>query len=507
MNALESSPRRSGLILHPTSLPGRFGLGDLGPEARRFVDVLAATGQQLWQILPLGPVHEEWFSPYAAYSAFAGNPLVISPELLCEQGLLRADELESAPASSLERMDFRQVPSLKGRLLAKASQAFRSQASASLREQFEQFQQESREWLEDYALYMAIRQGQGRAWRRWDEALRRREPAALESARRGLAEDVFHHKYLQFEFHRQWAALKAYANSRGVRILGDVSIYLSQNSSDVWAHREYFQLSPDTFAPAVEAGAPPDDFFCAEGQRWGMPVYDWSRLAQEDYRWWAARLRQSFERFDHVRIDHFGGFEAYWAIPSGRPALEGTWAPGPGSAFFESMRRQLGPLPVVVEDLGFITPAMRALRDAFHFPGMCVLQYAFTKTPDNPHVPYKCRPGCVVYTGTHDTNTSLGWFQEAPESERRAALEYLGGPAPERIHWELIRLAWSSVAQWALAPVQDVLGLGAGARMNQPGSATPLNWSWRFQWEQLTDEALARLASVTRTYGRSPPAP
>ncbi|ADO69176.1 4-alpha-glucanotransferase [Stigmatella aurantiaca] len=504
MTPLEPSPRRSGLILHPTSLPGRFGLGDLGPEARRFVDVLSATGQQLWQILPLGPVHEEWFSPYAAYSAFAGNPLLLSPEVLCEQGLLSADALEEAPPSCLERVDFGQAIELKWRLLAKASQAFFRRAPASLRHQFEQFQHEAREWLDDYALYMAIRQGQGRAWRRWEEGLRRREPGALEAARRQLAEDVLHQQYLQFEFHRQWGALKTYANSRGVRILGDVSIYVSQNSADVWAHREYFQLSPETFAPAVESGTPPDGVFSTEGQRWGMPVYDWQRLAQEEYRWWAARLRQSFERFDHVRLDHFGGFESYWAIPSGSPAREGRWAPGPGKAFFDAMRRQLGPLPVVVEDLGFITPAMRELRDAFGFPGMCVLQYAFKQTPDNPHLPYKCRPGCVIYTGTHDTNTAMGWFQAASAPEQRAALEYLGGPPPGALHWALIRQAWSSVAQWSLAPLQDVMGLGAGARMNHPGTAGPLNWSWRFRWEQLPDEVLAQLALLTKTYGRLP---
>jgi 4-alpha-glucanotransferase len=506
MSLLRALPRMSGIILHPTSLPGRFGIGELGAEARRFVDFLADSGQQLWQMLPLGPAHSgDWYSPYSAFSAFAGNPLLLSLEQLREQGLLEASELAGAPPLPEERVDFPRVAAFKAPLLARASQAFRARAAPALREQFEQFREASRGWLEDYALFMALRQERGVAWGSWEEGLRRREPAALEAARRELAEAVFHHEYLQFEFDRQWRSLKRYANERGIRILGDLPIYVSYDSADVWARPEYFQLSPDTLRPAGEAGVPPDGFFSEEGQHWGNPVYDWQRLARDEYRWWAERLRQSFRLFDFVRLDHFRGFEAYWVIPAGAPSPKlGRWEQGPGAAFFEAMRRQLGELPIIVEDLGFITPPVHALREAFGFPGMFVLQFAFGGGQGNPYLPYKCRPGFVIYTGTHDTATTVEWFRALSGPERQAALEYLGSQGPHGPHWDWMRMAWGSVAQWALAPLQDVMGLGEEGRMNRPGVSGPENWSWRFRWEWLTQEARERLASLTRTYGRAP---
>ena len=505
MNLLSSRPRMGGIILHLSSLPGRFGIGELGAQARRFVDFLAASGQQLWQVLPLGPTSlRDWCSPYSAFSAFAGNPLLLCLEQIQEQGLLDASALENAPPFPEERVDFPRVVEFKERLLAQASRAFRAHASPALREEFARFEEMSRAWLDDYALFTALRQEQAGGWSEWEEGLRRRQPAALEAARRRLADEVFHHKYLQFEFDRQWNSLKRYSNERGIRILGDLPIYVSHDSADVWAWPEYFQLAPDTLRPAVEAGVPPD-VFSEEGQHWGNPVYDWQRLARDNYRWWAERLQQSFRRFDFVRIDHFRAFEAYWIIPAGAPSPKlGRWEQGPGARFFEVMRDQLRELPITVEDIGVITSDVRALRDEFDFPGMFVLQFAFDGDQDNPYLPFKCRPDFVIYTGTHDTSTIPAWFRSLKDSERQAVLEYLGATGPHGLHWDLMRVAWSSVAQWALAPLQDVLGLGEEGRMNRPGTTGPENWTWRLRWDWLTDETRERLKLITRTYGRMP---
>ncbi|PTL84516.1 4-alpha-glucanotransferase [Vitiosangium sp. GDMCC 1.1324] len=505
MRLLSRQPRMGGIILHLSSLPGRFGIGDLGTQAHRFVDFLAASGQQLWQVLPVGPTSlRDWCSPYSSFSAFAGNPLLLCLEQLQAQGLLDASALEGVPAFPEERVDFPRVVEFKERLLAQASRAFRTRASPALREEFARFQEASRAWLEDYALFTALREEQGVAWSQWEEGLRRREPAALEAAKLRLADAVFHHQYLQFEFDRQWNRLRRYANERGVRIFGDLPIYVSHDSADVWARPEYFRLTPDTLRPSVEAGVPPD-FFSEEGQHWGNPVYDWQRLARDDYRWWAERLQQSFRRFDFVRIDHFRAFEAYWVIPAGAPSPKlGRWEKGPGAHFFESMCRQLGELPITVEDVGVITPEVHALREECGFPSMFILQFAFDGNPDNAYLPFKCQPGFIMYTGTHDTSTLLGWFRSLTVPVGQSVLEYLGTTGPRGVHWDLMRVAWSSVAQWALAPLQDVLGLGEEGRMNRPGTVGPENWSWRLRWELLTDELSEQLESLTRTYGRAP---
>jgi 4-alpha-glucanotransferase len=504
MSHLRASPRLSGILLHPTSLPSPFGVGDFGPGARRFVDLMATAGQRLWQVLPINTIYEPWFSPYSALSAFAGNPLLISPESLWEQGLLGMETLEAARRPALGRVDFGQAFVLKEALFVQASQAFARQASPAQREQFEQFQHEEREWLEDYALFMVIRKEQGRSWRRWEEGLRFHTPSALEEVRRQKADEVFHQKFLQFEFHRQWRELRRYANARGVRILGDVPIYVSLRSADVWAHRELFQFKPETLALSVVSGAPPDNDFSSEGQRWGSPLYDWSHMARDDYRWWAARLRHNMRSFDYVRLDHFPAFESAWAIPDESPSpRHGHWQKGPGSAFFDAMQRQLGPLPVVVEDLGFVTPAMHALREEFRFPGMFVLQYALTSGRQALTRPGLCREDSLIYTGTHDTNTSVGWFHSLHEPERRLVAEFLGQCEPGAVHQEMIRLAWASEARWAVAPLQDVIGLGSEGRMNIPGIGASDNWNWCFLWEQLTEESLRWLASLTRLHGRA----
>jgi 4-alpha-glucanotransferase len=496
--------RTSGLVLHPTSLPGRFGIGDIGPEARRFVDFLASSSQGLWQILPLGPTHEDWFSPYSSFSAFAGNPLLISPEVLHEKGLLSADDLAAAPELPADYIDFRRVREVKWSLLRRACQRFRDRRNGQERDEFDAFCREAEPWLVDFALFMAIREASGGAsWSRWEEGLRRRSPDALRAARRNLADEVFLQKYAQFEFFRQWALLKRYANARDVAILGDIPIYVAFDSADIWVHPEYFMLSPDALEPLFVAGVPPDDFFSSEGQRWGTPVYDWERLKQDDYAFWIDRFRMSFFQFDCVRLDHFRGFEAFWIIPREAPTPKvGRWVQGPGSDFFAAMRRRLGELPLVVEDLGYITPPVHALREEIGFPGMFVMQFAFGDSKNSPYLPYKCLPNAVIYTGTHDTDTTMGWFRSISEAERRALLDYLGALGPYGIPWDVMRLAWGSVARWALAPLQDVLGMGSEVRMNTPGTDSLKNWSFRFRKEALTDEACERLASITRIYGR-----
>jgi 4-alpha-glucanotransferase len=504
---LTSQVRASGIILHPTSLPGRFGIGDLGPEAYRFVDFLAATGQQIWQLLPLGPTHaEEWHSPYSALSAFAGNPLLLSMELIHDQGLLDTSALADAAAPADDAVDFARVVELKERLLAQASANFQIRASAALRDQLAQFCRSASAWLDDYSLFMALRQEQGPNWVHWEDRFRHREPATLDAARKRLAPAIFCHKYIQFEFERQWSLLKHHANSRGVQILGDLPFYVSANSADVWAQPELFQLSPTTLQPVVEAGVPPE-IFCADGQHWGNPVYDWQRLAQDDYKWWAERLKQSFHLYDFVRVDHFRAFEAYWTIPRGAAPKSGQWVKGPGADFFNAMLRHLPnlpELPITAEDIGGITPEVQALREQFGFPSMFVLHFAFDGNIDNPYLPFRCRSGFVCYTGTHDTNTSIGWYRGLGDAERKLWHDYIGAPSSMGMQWDMIRLAWASVAKWAIAPLQDILGLGGEARMNSPGTAIAANWRWRFRWESLSDVDCGRLTHLTKLYGRAP---
>jgi 4-alpha-glucanotransferase len=493
----------SGIILHPSSLPGRHGIGELGAEACRFVDFLASSGQQIWQLLPLGPTQaDDWHSPYSALSAFAGNPLLLSADSMQAHGLLDAAALADAPQFSDTAVEFSRVVEFKEQLFARASEAFRTRAPSELRDGFARFCEAASGWLDDYALFMALKQEQGKQWMQWDDALRRREPSALKAARERLAPAIFHHRFLQFEFDRQWSHVKRYANERGVKILGDMPIYVSLDSADVWARPELFQLSPDTLLPSVEAGVPPD-MFSENGQHWGNPVYNWERIARDDYRWWATRFEHSFRSYDAVRIDHFRAFEAYWVIPRGAPPKSGRWEQGPGAGFFTAMRRQLPDLPITVEDIGSISPEIHALRAQFGFPSMFVLQFGFDGDASNPYLPFRCQPGFVNYTGTHDTNTAVGWYGSLGEVGRAALQDYLGAPSAAGVHWDMIRLAWASVAQWAIAPLQDVMGLGDEARMNRPGTVGADNWSWRFRWDSLSATDRQRLAQFTKMYGRA----
>lgn len=496
--------RASGLLLHPTSLPGRFGIGDLGPEAYRFVDFLQAAGQTLWQILPLGPTGYG-DSPYQCFSAFAGNPLLISPELLVEEGLLDKEALEQVPAFPQERVDYGAVERWKNTILRQASARFFLQRPSLLFGEFEAWCRQEAGWLEDYALFMALKEAHnGAPWTAWAPELAQRRPAALQRARQDLEGAVRVHRFIQFTFFRQWKALRQYAKARGVRIIGDIPIFVAHNSADVWAHPELFFLD-EAGQPTVVAGVPPD-YFSPTGQRWGNPLYRWDRMAEDGYAWWVQRVRKALELVDMVRIDHFRGFEAYWEVPAAEEtAIHGRWVPGPGMAFFEALQAHLGTLPVIAEDLGLITPAVEQMRDACGFPGMKILQFAFGSGPDNPYLPHNyTTPRCVVYTGTHDNDTTAGWFSQIPPAERAYVCRYLHSDGRE-IHWDMIRLAMLSIAEMAVVPVQDVLGLGSEARMNLPGRPHG-NWAWRCPAGALTDEIAGRLRQLAQDYGRYAPA-
>ncbi|MHB1413675.1 MAG: 4-alpha-glucanotransferase [Chloroflexota bacterium] len=490
--------RASGVLLHPTSLPGPHGIGDLGEEAYRFVDFLAAARQRLWQILPLGPVGYG-NSPYAALSAFAGNPLLISLPKLAEDGLLSPADLMTLPLMPVGPVDYEAVAAVKRPLLRLAHTRL-GQAPAALCGDFAAFAAKHREWLPGFALYMALREANGQApWYEWEPGLRRRDPASLAAARARLADEVSYHSFLQFAFYRQWRALRAYAAGRDVRIVGDMPIFVAHDSADVWQHPELFKLGPDG-RPLVVAGVPPD-YFSATGQLWGNPIYDWETMARRGYAWWIARVRGAREEVDAVRLDHFLGFASYWEVPAGEAtAVNGRWVPGPGAKLFAALRDTLGELPFIAEDLGVVTPAVEALRDNFGLPGMAVLQFAFDGGPTNVYLPHNLRHHLVVYTGTHDNDTTRGWFAGRSPAVRETICRYLGGDGGD-IAWDLVRAALTSVANTAIIPLQDILDLGTEARMNLPGTVGG-NWRWRYGADQLSAAVTERLAALTEVSGR-----
>lgn len=499
-------PRSSGILLHPTSFPSRFGIGDLGLEAYRFIDFLKESYQQYWQVLPLGPT-AYGNSPYMCYSAMAGNPLLISPEKLLEEGLLAEEDFANLPAFSEEKLDFEQVLPIKVALLKKACENFKTNASPIQQREFAGFCDSKAYWLDNYALFMALKDdNQGASWHKWEPELVKREPEALDKVQRRLNAEIFYYKFVQFEFFRQWSDLKSYANMRDIEIIGDIPIYVAHDSADVWAHPDIFALDEETGEAAEMAGVPPD-YFSATGQLWGNPVYNWEELEKQDFKWWVQRFEAMLDYVDIIRIDHFRGFEAYWSVPHGEEtAINGKWIEAPGEAFFEVIREKLGKLPVLAEDLGVITPEVEALRDKFEFPGMKVLQFAFGSDPANPFLPFNYPRNAVVYTGTHDNDTTVGWFNTASDYEKQNLLLYLGCISSEGIHWDLIRLALSSVANQAIIPLQDVLGLGNEARMNFP-SIPEGNWEWRYKAGALTEELSSRLKALTRLNGRAPQQP
>jgi 4-alpha-glucanotransferase len=494
--------RAAGLLLHVTSLPSPYGIGDVGPAAVAWVDRLHEARQSWWQALPLGPTGYG-DSPYQPLSSFAGNPLLISPDWLIEDGLLRASDCAGSSFSATA-VDFDAVRRFKHAVLETAWRNFSTGARSDWRPAFERFGQDQAHWLDDYALFRALSAKHGGAsYLEWPDELVRRTPAALDRARRDLASQVEQVRFAQFLLFGQGERLKAHARARGVRLIGDLPFFVSPDSSDVWAHPELFLLDAQ-HRPRVVAGVPPD-YFSSQGQRWGNPIYDWDALRARGYRWCLDRVRALLAHVDAIRLDHFRGFAAAWHIPAGAPtARSGQWVPGPGADFFGVVQKALGGLPFLAEDLGIITPDVGALRDAFHLPGTRVLQFAFDGHTDNPYLPGNYVPNTVVYTGTHDNPTTRGWYEDLPDAERRTLWRYAkraGGTAADAAP-TLLRLAWSSVAALAIAPLQDVLNLGKDARMNRPGSVEG-NWRWRASADMLSASAWEALRDLTEDSARS----
>ena len=493
-------PRASGILLHPTSLPGPFGIGDLGGEAIKFVDLLVEAGQTYWQILPLAPPGDG-DSPYSAYSAFAGNTLLVSPELLVDDGLVTETDLANAPKFSSANVEFSKVEGWKREILATAFETFRSTSGSTLHDEFEFFTRENFWWLDDYAAFRAIKTShEQQAWFQWASPLKSRDEAALNTVRSQLSREIAAEKFFQFLFFRQWLALKRYANENGVLIIGDAPIFVALDSADVWCNQSKFKLNPDG-SPTYVAGVPPD-YFSKTGQLWGNPIYDWEAMLRDNFGWWTARISFALHTVDVLRLDHFIGFARNWEVPGGDETAEnGEWRDVPGREFFTIIRQRLGDLPLIAEDLGALTPEVEYLRDTFGFPGMRILQYAFGGDAYNRDLPHNYVKNCVAYTGTHDNNTTLGWFKAADKNARSHCRKYLQSNGRE-IHWDMMRAAFASVADTAIVPMQDVLGLDSKHRMNVPATG-PGNWSWRMQAGAFSDDLTARLSDLTVLFGRS----
>ena len=478
-------------------------MGDMGIEAYRFIDFLVESDQQYWQVLPLGPTGYG-NSPYSCYSAMAGNPLLINPELLRDDQLLADEDFANLPEFPLDYVDFERAIALKVPLLKKACENFKAKASPMQQKEFSGFCESKENWLEDYALFMALKDHFGGvSWNNWEPEIARREPESLEKWRQQLNAEIYYYKYVQFEFFSQWTELKRYANLRDIKIIGDIPIYVAHDSADVWSHREIFCLHEASGEPALMAGVPPD-YFSSTGQLWGNPVYDWEKLQANNFEWWVERFEAIFAYVDVTRIDHFRGFDAYWAVERGQEtAMYGEWIKAPGTALLDLINQKFGDLSIIAEDLGVITPEVVALRDRYEFPGMKILQFAFGAGPGDPFLPFNYDRNCVVYTGTHDNDTTVGWFNQLSNYERDEVLRYLGCIDPQGIHWSLIRMGWMSIANIAIVPYQDLLGLDTDARMNFPGKPEG-NWGWRYRPEALNKEVGDRLKTMTYISGRAP---
>jgi len=495
--------RGSGILLHITSLPSPYGIGDLGPWAYKYAGFLAQTKQSFWQVLPLCPINPAYGnSPYSSISAFAGNALFISPDLLIEEGLLTREENEGKPPFPDERCDYGSVIPYKETLFEKVYQKFR--ATRKGQDDFEAFCSSRSDWLDDFSLFAVIkRRFQGRIWNRWPKELRDRKRESLHAVEEECHEALEKEKFLQYLFDKQWHSLKAYCNRNGIQLFGDLSIYVSFDSADAWANPHIFKLDEEK-RPLFVSGVPPD-YFSKTGQLWGNPVYQWDKLRETAFDWWIKRMAHHLRLFDAVRIDHFRGLVAYWEVPAGeKTALNGRWVEAPVEDFFKALFGRFSHLPIIAEDLGLITPDVKEALHRLGFPGMKVLLFAFGEDhPMHPYLPHAYERNCVVYTGTHDNNTARGWFErEASPDEKRRLFRYLGRAVPvEEIHWELIRLAMMSVAKTAIFPMQDILGLGEEGRVNRPAT-TWGNWEWRLLPDQITPTVSTKLLEMTETYGR-----
>lgn len=492
--------RRAGILLHPTSLPGPYGIGSLGKACFDWLDFLEAAGQRLWQVMPLGPTGFG-DSPYQCFSAFAGNPYLIDLQLLIDEGLLEPEDLENTHAFSDEAVEYGDVITYKLSILEKAYTHFKSSANEAQREGFATFCKAQAHWLDDYTLFMALKEvNGGEAWNSWDEGVRSRDQDALDAARNDLSDEINKQSVWQWLFHEQWSAVRAYANAKDISIIGDIPIFIAYDSADAWANPELFFFD-DAGNPKVIAGVPPD-YFSETGQRWGNPLYRWDKMKERGFKWWISRFESTLEFVDIIRVDHFRGFEAYWEIPADEEtAVNGRWVKGPGQALFDAIRGALGDdLPIIAEDLGVITPGVTKLRDDNALPGMKVLQFAFAGTASDPYLPHNYIPNSAVYPGTHDNDTTLGWYRQAPEKEKDFVRRYLATD-DSNIAWEFIRLSTASVADTSVTSFQDALNLGSEARMNTPGVAAG-NWSWRFRWGEVPNWLAAQLKELASLYGR-----
>ena len=495
--------RTAGILLHPTSLPGNFGIGDLGNEAYNFVNFLEAAGQKLWQVFPLGPTGYG-DSPYQCFSAFAGNPLLISPEKLLEKGFLTQNDLNSVPISNPHQIDFGQIINYKKNLLKIAFENFKNFDNGT-KTSFEEFNHTNKDWLNDFAFFMAAKDFHGgQLWTSWNKDLVVRKKSALNSWEEKLADGILYHKFVQYQFFLQWKELKSYANSKGIKIIGDMPIFIAYDSADLWAHKELFTIDKEGKLETI-AGVPPD-YFSSTGQLWGNPLYRWNIMEQDDFQWWRQRFANLLETVDIIRIDHFRGFDAFWEIPGGAVTAEkGRWVKAPGEKLFNTVKKYLGDLPIIAEDLGVITKSVAELRDKFNFPGMKILQFAFGTKMERKFLPHNYTPNCMVYTGSHDNDTTRAYFEKAKTEDNdiyQHAQSYLNYYGDDMVK-ELIRAAYSSVADLVVIPMQDILNLGGESRMNFPGKLGG-NWAWRFSWYQVPYDLAGYYKELTTLYERPP---
>lgn len=492
--------RSSGILMHPTSFYSNYGIGDLGKGAYDFIDFLILSKQKLWQTFPLGPTGYG-DSPYQCFSAFAGNPLLLSIDILIEDLLLSESDIPDE-YFDLQSIDYGKVINFKNPLFQKAYENFKLSKDSLLKNKFEIFIKNNSLWLEDYALFAALKDHfGGKAWTDWDKDIKLREEHSLIHYRKKLDDRCYYYKFIQYMFHKQWSELKAYANENGIKIIGDIPIFVAFDSADAWSNPELFLFDQDR-KPIKVAGVPPD-YFSETGQLWGNPIYDWDALQNTDFKWWINRIESNLELCDIIRIDHFRGFSAYWAVPYGeKTAINGSWEPCPGDKLFKAIEKALGKLPIIAEDLGVITPEVEELRDSFNFPGMKILQFAFDSQNESTHLPHHYVKNSVVYTGTHDNDTTVGWYHKIGKSDRKFADKYLNIADNHSINWVFIKCAWASTAAFALAPMQDILGLDSSARMNTPGVAVG-NWQWRIREEDLNNrKIISILKEITEIYFR-----